>query len=170
MNPTPIDVKELKVAAQQGRVGEAPEVLNVSSIEMQQVTEELGFHTVHKQVALQLAKLGVGLGNLGRVKVNSGMLYLTHQAMLNAVQQINKKFEKPDITTDELETLTKILGYISEKLAKSVKISNESEETPTQLVVEGKIRRPSFPVGDVVQNNYHYYGTENKDPADAKKP
>jgi hypothetical protein len=149
-----------KEIALQDKAGEVPEVLNVSSVEMDKITEELGFATIHENVAKQLTKLGVGVANLGRVKVNTGMLYLTHQAMLKCVAQLQKKLENCD-DAHELERITKSLGYISEKIARSVKISNESEETPQQLVAEGKVRRASFPVGAVVQNNYHYYGTES---------
>lgn len=143
------------------KTGDAPEVLNVSSAEMEEVTAELGFHTISPQVAKNMAKLGIGLDALGRIKVNNGMLYLTHQVMLKAIALLQKKMEVQELTLDELEKISKTVGYLSEKLAKSVKVSNESTETPTIVVSEGKIRRASFAPASLVQNNnYHYHGTE----------
>lgn len=149
------------------RTGDAPEVLNVSSEEMELVTAELGFQTISHSVAKNMAKLGIGLDSLGRVKVNNGMLYLTHQAMLKAVSMIQKRMDVPELTLDELETLTKALGYISEKLAKSVKVSNESTETSTIAVAEGKLRRASFAPASLVQ--YNYYGTEGEKKVEPKQ-
>lgn len=154
------ELKPVPVAAA-AKVGDAPEVLNVSSEEMDQlVTAELGFTTISKSMAKNLTKLGVGLDTLGRVKFNSGMLLLSHQAMLKAVYQISKRMDSPDMDLESLKILTQSLGYISEKLAKSVKVSNESSETPTQVVSEGKLRRASFTPGAVVQ--YNFYGTPEK--------
>lgn len=153
------ELKPIPVAAG-AKIGDAPEVLNVSSSEMDEIVEQTGFTTISKGMSRNLAKLGVGLDALGRVKTNSGMLLLTHQAMLKAVYKLQKRLDDPDMSDETLKLLTQSLGYISEKLAKSVKVSNESSETPTQLVSEGKLRRGSFTPGAVVQ--YNFYGTEKK--------
>lgn len=133
--------------------------LDVSLEEMAQITNEFQQVPITHNRYAQLRKLGVGMEQAGVVRLTNGYSLLSMDAMSDAIRVLHQKIVEKGVEPERFEALCKMLGYLTERLAKITKNAVETEETARVGAEEAeKRRRRSFLPHTVVQINMQKNG------------